>query len=124
MVSMDSQRFVLMDDSSEKAMKILLDEVDDFFCSNEYLLLDDEDKSAKYVVCGAFGNYINRVYSEGAEERVLDAFRAIEKISEMEDIEVENMIVAGILEVIHFSEHPTLKEYLGKTTKVLFERWL
>lgn len=100
-------------------------EVIEFESSEEYLRLDDEDEKSIGIICGAFANYISRLYSEERGSSVLDkAFNAIELLSSIRDPDIENMVVTEILENIYFDKYPELIKKLGNNSKALYERWL
>ena len=123
---MNSQNFILVEDKFKEVPDFLLQEVSGFPNSDEYLRLDDEDRKSPGIVCGAFANYISRIYGEGGNaDYILDtAFNAIESLSLVQDIDVENLVVAEILENIHFDEYPELIQKLGSKSKALHDRWL
>jgi len=123
---MSSQNFVLVEGKSNTVSKFLVQEVSGFSESDEYLRLDDEDKKFPGIVCGAFSNYLSRVYSEGrnADAIMESAFKAIESLSSVQDSDVENLVVTEILENIHFDEYSELIQKLGSKSQALYERWL
>ncbi|WP_200348833.1 hypothetical protein [Halochromatium glycolicum] len=123
---MSSQNFILVEGASNKVSEFLVQEVSGFSNSDEYLRLDDEDRKSPGIVCGAFANYISRIYGErGNAGLVLDnAFNAIESLSSVQDSDVENLVVTEILENIHFDEYPELIQKLGSKSKALHERWI
>ncbi len=117
--------FILVKGLAGRVSEFLIQEVNEFSSSEEYLRLDNEDRRSTGIVCGAFSNYISRTYGEGNTSSLLNnAFNAIESLSSMQDIEVENLVVTEILENIHFDEYPELIQKLGSKSKALYDRWL
>ena len=122
---MSSQNFILVEGKSNTIPEFLVQEVSGFSESDEYLRLDDEDKKFPGIVCGAFANYLSRVYSKGGNAAIMEsAFKAIEALSSVQDSDVENLVVTEILENIHFDEYPELIQKLGSKSQALYERWL
>jgi len=123
---MNSQNFILVEGISNKVAEFLVQKVSGFSDSDEYLRLDDKDRSSQGIVCGALANYISRIYGEGDNKNsILDSgFNAIELLSAMQDSDVENLVVTEILENIHVDEYPGLIHHLGSKSKLLYERWL
>lgn len=122
---MSNKGFILVEGSSDSVSEFLIQEVGEFASSEEYLRLDDEDRKSAGIVCGAFANYVSRVYGESNTNALLvDAFNTIESLSAIQDIEVQNLVVTEILENIHFDEYPELIQKLGSKSKALYDRWL
>jgi len=123
---MSDQNFILVGNKSNTVSEFLIQEVREFSNSDEYLRLDDEDRKSPGIVCGAFANYISRIYGEGGSiDSILDnAFNAIESLSSVHDSEVENLIVTEIFENIHFEEYPMLIQKLGSESMALYKHWL
>ena len=122
---MNKQDFILVENKSSKLAELLVQEIDKFPDSEEYLRLDDEDRKSSGIVCGAFASYISRAYGEGDADLLLKkAFDTIEMLSSIQDVGVENLVVTEILENIHFDEFPELIQKLGNKSKALYDRWL
>jgi len=122
---MSNQRFTMVENSAAEVPKLLMQEASEFENSEEYHRLDDEDKKSVGIFCGAFANYISRVYGEEKDSAVLDrAFNAIESLSSTKDSDIENLVVTEILENLRFDEYPELTKKLGRNSKALYERWL
>lgn len=123
---MSNQNFILIESESNKVSDFLVQEVSGFSGSDEYLRLDDEDRKSPGIVCGAFANYVSRIYGEGsnADSFLDNAFNVIESLSSIQDSDVENLVVTEILENIHFDVYPELIQKLGNKSKALHKRWL
>jgi len=122
---MSDKEFILVEGSAGRVSEFLIQEVDEFSSSEEYLRLDDEDRRSSGIVCGAFSNYISRIYGEGSASSLLNnAFDAIESLSSMKDIEIKNIVVTELFENIHFDEYPELILKLRNNSKALYDRWL
>ena len=106
--------------------EFLVQSVREFSASDEYLRLDDKDRRSPGIVCGAFSNYISRIYNNSGGGSVVlpSAFAAIESLSSIEDQTVQNLVVTEILENIRFDEFPELVQKLGSKSRALHERWL
>ncbi|MFI0416531.1 MAG: hypothetical protein ACH255_20625 [Candidatus Thiodiazotropha sp.] len=122
---MNKQDFILIENKANKIVELLVQEIDGFSDSEEFLRLDDKDRKTAGIVCGAFANYISRTYSEGIAGPLLEkAFATIETLSSIQDVDVENLVATEILENIYFDEFPELIQKLGNKSKALYDRWL
>jgi len=122
---MRDKDFILVEGAADKISEFLIQGVDEFSSSEEYLRLDDEDRRSTGIVCGAFANYISRIYGEDNTNPLLvNAFDVIESLSAIQDIEVQNLVVTEILENIYFDEYPEIIQKLGNKSKALYDRWL
>lgn len=123
---MSNQNFILIKDTSSKITEFLIQRVIGFADSDEYHLLDDDDRKYPGIVCGAFASYICRINGQGGETDVIidNAFEVIESLCLTQYSDVEDYIVTEILENINFYEYPELIGKLKHRSKLLYDRWL
>jgi len=122
---MSGGEFILVGSSLSKIPGMLLAEVEGFSVSEEYARLDDEDRQSPGIVCGALANYVSRVWADSGSEPVLSsAFRIVESLSAVEDVEIQNLVVTELLENINFTDYPDLIQLMGPKSRALYDRWL
>lgn len=123
---MSSQYFTLAKAPSTQICEFLVREVIGFSDSDEYLCLDAEDRKSPGIVCGAFANYISKIYRKGGDvDSILNSsFNVIESLSLVQDNDIKNLVVTEILENIRFDKYPELLQRLKKVSKALYEQWL
>ena len=118
---MKDRRFIEVNEIPQ----LLMEKIEGFVESEEYLGLDEEFRTSPGLICARCSSYINRIYREAGATDVIDnAFRIVELLSTVRDIEVQNIVVTEILEMIDFHKHPELFQRLGPRSKALYDRWL
>ena len=121
---MSRQNFVLVESTVVEIPKLLLEKVEGFAHSEEFLR-HQEWENTPGVICGAFAIYVSRIHRDGESSTILDsAFSAIEKLAAIRDSNIDTLIVTEILENIYFREFPELVRRLGPKSRALYDHWL
>ena len=126
--------FTLVDREFGRVPVLLTEVAPGFARSDEYARLDSSDFERPTVVCGAFNRYLCRLQQavtraelDHDEARDLrDAYRAIDRLSESEDLEVVNLVVVEIFEHLDLDDAAlaAFRNELGETTRDLYDRWI
>jgi len=115
--------FVIKERDYDKVPNLLITEVPGFLDSEEYRLLDSEDRKVPGLVTAAFTRYCEGLQEADALER---CYAVIEKLATSSDPEVQNLVVTEIFENLQGSDESLVKvkEQLGPESRRLYQQWM
>jgi hypothetical protein len=115
--------FVIRERDYDKVPHLLTTEVPGFLDSEEYRLLDSEDRKVPGLVTAAFTRYFEGLREADALER---CYAVIEKLAVSPDPEVQNLVVTEIFENLQGSDESLgkIREQLGPESRRLYQQWM
>ena len=115
--------FIIKERDYDKVPDLLTTEVPGFSESEEYRLLDPEDRKVPGLITAAFTRYCEGLEEAGALER---CYAVIEKLASSSDPEVKNLVVTEIFENLRGSDESLrkIKEQLGPESRRLYQKWM
>jgi hypothetical protein len=121
--------FEIVDREYPRLPDVLVGEAPAFAESEEFRQLEQPDLTLPSVVAGAFGRYVERLFSQerivSSAERT-EAFVAMELLATSPDPEVQNALVVDVFEGFDLqgSSLDAFLAGLGPAARALYDRWI